>query len=55
MINLKNYHKCFIGALATLALFVLSLAVLAISLFSANRKQAGQINQLKVNTQFPYY
>lgn len=46
MLNFKKYQQYFIGTIVSITLFILSFAILAISLFSANRQQASQINQL---------
>jgi hypothetical protein len=48
MLQLKKLHKYFLGILTSITLLILSLAILGISLFSANRQQAGEINLLTV-------
>jgi len=46
MLNISKLQQLFLGSLASITLLLLGLAILGISLFSANRRQAAKINQL---------
>jgi len=44
MYNLKKYQQYILGILASIILFLIGLAILGISLWSANRQSAAGIN-----------
>ncbi|AKM79806.1 MAG: hypothetical protein UX85_C0001G0036 [Candidatus Beckwithbacteria bacterium GW2011_GWB1_47_15] len=53
MLKLSRLHQIILSALATAILFLLALAILGISLFSANREQAGQIEEINFTAPEP--
>jgi len=46
MLKLKKYQQYFLSLIASLGLLLIGAAILAISLFSANRQQAANIQQI---------
>lgn len=46
MLKLKKYQQYILGLLASFAFILIGAAVLAISLFSANRQQAANIKEI---------
>jgi len=46
MLKLKKYQQYILGLLSSFILLLLGAAVLAISLFSANRQQAAGIKEI---------
>jgi hypothetical protein len=46
MLKISKLQQLFVGTLASIILFLLGLAILAVSLYSANRQQAATIQQI---------
>lgn len=46
MLKLVKYQQYVLGVLASIVLFLIAAAIMAISLFSANRHQAAGINAI---------